>query len=287
MYAHTCLAAALLASSLPAVASVQPPVRLATYAYPAFDRQAALAPLARLVEKASGRSVMIQLFPTPDALADAVRAGSVDLAVTNLAVYARVARQPSVQAIAVLAPPPATQERYRGVLIARRDSSLETLTKIGPAASRLRYVEVLPGSTSGAMVQTEALRLAGISRDVFRSAGHAGTHEDALAAVIDGKADLAALAEGPWLALQARSPESASRLVLLWRSAPLPPGPIICMASANMPCQRISDVLVANQPTSHSAARMLARGWSETTGARRFMRVRAASYAAFIKTTAR
>lgn len=281
MNMHICLATALLASSAPA-ASPPPPVRLATYAYPAFDRRAALAPLAQLVEQASGRRVMIQLFPTPDALAAALRGGHVDLAVTNLAAYAQVAHQPGARAIAVLAPPPATRERYRGVLLARRDTGPATLAQLRPMAARLRYIEVLPGSTSGAMVQADALRRAGIDHGIFRENGHAGTHEAALAALIDGTADVAALAEGPWLAMQAQSPELARRLVPLWRSAPLPPGPIICMASANMPCRRVAAALVADRPSSRAAARMLARGWSETTGAQSFIRVQASRYAAFI-----
>jgi ABC-type phosphate/phosphonate transport system substrate-binding protein len=281
MNINACLAAALLSSSTPAVAPA-PPVRLATYAYPAYDRRAALAPLARLVERVSGRPVTILLYATPELLATAVQNGDTDLAVTNLAAFARVARLPGARAVAVLAPPPATQERYRGMLLAQRETGLATLADLGRMATRLRYVEVLPGSTSGALVQAEALRRAGTCRGAFRETGHAGTHEAALAALITGTADVAAVAEGPWLALQAQSPETASRLVPLWRSPPLPPGPILCMASATMNCGRIASALTADRPASHAAARMLARGWSETSGARSFVRVDARRYAPFI-----
>lgn len=277
-----CMALALIAATGARAAPAPQPLRLATYAYPAFDRRAALAPLAGLVAHAAGRPVVVTLYPDPDALAAAVRAGQADLAVTNLAAFTQVAGLPGARAIAVLAPPAATLERYRGVLLVRRDTGPASLAALRPLAGQLHYAEVLPGSTSGALVQAEALRIAGIRRGAFRSLTHAGTHEAALASLIDGTAGLAALAEGPWLALQARSPEIASGLVPLWRSAPLPPGPIVCMASPRVPCQRIAGALLASRPASRAAAKMLARGWSETAGADRFIRVRPARYAPFM-----
>lgn len=279
MIRRLCLFLALLGAAT--AASAHPPLRLATYAYPAYDRRAAMAPLARLVERASGRPVIMALFSTPDALATAVRRGEVDLAVTNLAVFARIADLPEARAIAVLAPPPATLERYRGVLLARQDLPA-TLEGLQPVASQLRYVEVLPGSTSGALVQAAALRRAGIGAGQFRASTHAGTHEAALQQLIDDKADLAALAEGPWLALRAGSPRLAARLRPLWRSDPLPPGPVVCLNSAAVPCHRIARSLLANSAASRAAAIMLARGWHETGGARRFTRVRAQRYAPFM-----
>ena len=276
------LAIALLTATAATAGPAQPPLRLATYAYPAFDRRAALASLASLVEARTGRPVTVQLLPTPDALATAVRRGDVDLAVTNLAVFTQVARLPAARAIVVLAPPPATLERYRGVLLARRAGGPTTLADLRRMAPSLHYIEVLPGSTSGAMVQAKALREAGIAANRFRETSPAGTHDAALAAVIDGTADVAALAEGPWLALLASAPERASRLVPLWRSAPLPPGPIVCIASASVQCRRIAAALLSHSKASEDAARMLARGWSETAGARRFIPVRTARYAAFI-----
>lgn len=269
-------------ASAASAAPDQAPLRLATYAYPAFDRRMALTPLARTIEATSRRPVLIEIFPSPDALAAAVRQGHVDLAVTNLAAFTQVAGLPHARAIAVLAPPAATLDRYRGVLLARRDAGIDGLAGVRQQASRLRYAEVLPGSTSGAMVQDEALRTIGIGRDAFRATNHAGSHEAALAQLIEGKADLAALAEAPWLAFKARLPAEADRVVTLWRSQPLPPGPIVCMASTGVPCRRIAAALTASSPSSSEAAIMLARGWAETAGARQFVKVRRAPYAAFI-----
>lgn len=275
----------LVAALLPFATAAQAepaPLRLATYAYPAYDRQQALAPLARLIERASGRPVVVALFASPDALADATRRGDVDVAVTNLAAFIQIAALPGARAIAVPKPPAATLERYRGVLLVRRDAGAARLADLRVLAPRLRYAEVLPGSTSGALVQAEALREAGIETARFRRTDHAGTHDAALARLLDGEAEVAAMAEGPWLALQATRPDAAATLVPLWRSSPLPPGPVVCMADPTVPCARIARAMLRPGDASRTAAAALARGWSETAGARAFGRYDAARYAAFV-----
>lgn len=93
------LVAALLA------AAPAPPLRLATYAYPAYDRSQALAPLARLIEAETGRSVSITLYPSPEALTKAIRERRVDVAMTNLATYIDASRDPAVRTLAVLQVP--------------------------------------------------------------------------------------------------------------------------------------------------------------------------------------
>jgi phosphonate transport system substrate-binding protein len=142
-------------------------------------------------------------------------------------------------------------------------------------------MEVLPGSTSGALVQMSALRRATGRRLRFRSVGRAGTHEGALGSLLSGKADIAALAEVPWRALQTSDPAAAAQLVQLWRSDPLPPGPIVCVKRAAVPCDRIGARLLAGDERSRAVARALAEGWSETKGALSFKQVTPAAFVAF------
>ncbi|MCX7589168.1 PhnD/SsuA/transferrin family substrate-binding protein [Phenylobacterium sp. 58.2.17] len=140
-----------------------------------------------------------------------------------------------------------------------------------------RYAEVLPGSTSGALVQAAALRQAGVAPGGFAQVTQAGTHEAALAALLTGTADLAALAEEPWRKLKAENPQVAEGLVELWRSAPLPPGPVVCIRAPTTPCDRIGAVLLDDG----AAAADLAKGWSETEGAVRFKGYDDRPYAGF------
>jgi ABC-type phosphate/phosphonate transport system substrate-binding protein len=255
------------------------PIVVATYSYPRFDRRVALAPLATLVERVSGRPVRIELFDTPDALARAVCEGRADVAMTNLGAYVAMRECPATGAVAVLDTPPAVLDRYRGVLIVRADTKIATMAELPARTAGLRYSEVLPGSTSGALVQAAQLRTIGTAPARFAALRHAGTHEGALDDLFAGRADIAALAEDPWRKLQASEPERAATLRLLWRSAPLPPGPVVCRMRAAVSCTSIRKALLAR--TAAGVAGTLSKGWSETEGADRFRKYDPAIYAAF------
>lgn len=205
-----------LATLLAVIAPSSPePLHVATYAYPAYDRSQALAPLARLIEDTTGRSVEITLYETPEKLASAIREGRVDVAMTNLAAFIETSRDPAVRAIAVLSVPAETLERYRGVLLARREIGARAPADLRGIIGRLRYTEVLPGSTSGALVQAGAFRRARVDRAGFRSIEQAGTHDAALTRLLSSQTDVAALAETPWRMLQSARPDDSGRLIEL------------------------------------------------------------------------
>lgn len=256
---------------------------LATYAYPAYDRREALAPLAALLERSVRRPVAISIFDSPEALARVVRDGAVDIAVTNLAAFITASGNPAVTPLAVLAPPSATLDRYRGVLLARRALGADTLAGLGRRADGLRYVEVLPGSTSGALVQRDALNQAGLDRGAFGAIVQSGTHDAAITLLVAGKADLAALAETPWRTFQSAHPDQAAGLVQLWRSAPLPPGPVVCVQSVRFDCGPVAGLLSRRGKATRAAAAALAKGWSETEGAVAFRPVDRRTYAPFLR----
>ena len=65
--------ALLLAAQL--AASPPPPLKVATYAYPKYDRAAALKPMADQLGAAQGRETHVVLLETPDALAQAIAGG--------------------------------------------------------------------------------------------------------------------------------------------------------------------------------------------------------------------
>ncbi|NNM75381.1 PhnD/SsuA/transferrin family substrate-binding protein [Sphingomonas sp. ID1715] len=252
-----------------AAAAPDGPVRLATYHYPRYDRAKALEPLRVLLQQRLSRPVIVEVLATPDALRDAVRAGTVDIAMTNLSSYLGMAGTRRLDAVAVLDVPAATLERYRGVLLARKEAGVEAPAALPARAGALRYAEVLPGSTSGALVQSIYLR--SLSTDPARFAVRlwAGTHDGALAMLLDGRADVAALAEEPW---RNASPEVKARMVQLWRSEPLPPGPLICVSRVGFDCGAVKRLVLSK--AAAPAAAELARGWSETEGAARFRKVR-------------
>lgn len=98
--------------------------------------------------------------------------------------------------------------------------------------------------------------------------------------MVAGRAEVAALAEDPWRALQAKRPADAARLRQIWRSAPLPPGPILCVERADLDCAKVAAILLGDRAGEPATA--LAAGWSETAGATRFKPVDRRRYAAFL-----
>ncbi|OHD09255.1 phosphate/phosphite/phosphonate ABC transporter substrate-binding protein [Sphingopyxis sp. RIFCSPHIGHO2_12_FULL_65_19] len=279
----------MILSFLPALSALffQPaadaPLVVASYLYPGVDRHAALVPLADRVARAAKRPVRIELFGNPDALSQAVCDGRVDVAMTNLGAYVTMRDCPAVAAVAVLDVPPAMLEKYRGVLLTRADTGIAGLGDLVAKAAEIRYSEVLPGSTSGALVQAAELRTLGLSPGRFAETRHSGTHDAALQDLLTGRADLAASAEQPWHRMQMAQPGRAATLRLLWRSAPLPPGPVVCRAAAAVPCAAIRDALLADDAAD--AARALSGGWIETRGSEKFRAYDEATYAPFKRDT--
>lgn len=259
-----------------------PPLVIGTYRYPRYDRAVALAPLAELAEKETGRPTQILLLDTPSALAEAVCRGEVHIAMTNLGSFVQMQDCPKVEAVAVLDTPVEILDRYRGVLLANNTAGVDSLATLAERGGTLRYSEVLPGSTSGALVQAEALRGVGITAAEFQTRRMAGTHEAALEDLLAGRSDLAALAEEPWRKLQADDPARASTIRQIWRSEPLPPGPVVCVQAKNLTCKAVQRALLKKSATG--AAIALAAGWSETEGAIRFKRYRPVDYKAFVRT---
>lgn len=275
------LAAALFAASA-AAAQADTPLVLGSYAYPTLDRTAALTPLAGVVETATGQPVTIRLYANPDAIADALAAGEVDVAVLNLGAWLRAAEAPGLVPMATLVPAPAVQDRYRAVLLARADLGFAGMADVARAAPGLRLAAALAGSTSGGLVQLAALSEAAGGARPALSVTYAGSHEAALAMLVRGEADLAALAETPWRKWLAVSGEAGPKPAEIWRSAPLPSGPVVCRPSPQVDCARLTAALMAPGTASQAAARGIAQGWPELEGADTFVAFDAARYAALI-----
>ncbi len=257
----------------------QTPVRIGTYAYPRYDRRVALQPLAAMIEHVSGRSTQIVLLDTPDALADAVCSGEMDVAMTNLGAFVKIRSCPAIKAIAVLDTPAAILNAFRGVLLSRRDVGVASLDELAARAGRLHYSEVLSDSPSGGLVQRSALRSVKAKPSCFLSVRQAGSHDAALDDLLAGRSDVAAIAEAAWQNFRLTYSALAAQLQLLWRSDPLPVGPLVCKDSLRTSCDAIRTALLG--ASGSEVAGSLSNGWKETEGATRFRAYDPASYDAF------
>lgn len=238
-------------------ASTPPPRALvvATYAYPQRDRAAAIAPLADYLGQRLQRPTQVRVLPSPTALVEAMQSGQVDVAVPNLYGYLLATRNgDAVQPLPVPNVPPAQADRYRAVIIARQPM---TLAQLGARATQTRLVLVGRDSASGGLVPLSGLRAAGIDAGTFAQIDYAGSHAAALHKLGAGEADVAALAADVF------DQSARGGLFEVWRSAVIPPGPLLCRSSASLSCDDVRRELL--QAEQHDARVMagLRAGWPE------------------------
>lgn len=248
-----------LLSVPPAWAQKTPPRAwvIATYAYPQRDRAAAIQPLADYLGLRARHPVQIRLFDSPTALVDALRHGEADVAVPNLHGYlqARRASEP-LTTLPVPQVPALQADRYRAVLVGRQ--GLEAPGELGRQARMLRLALVGRDSASGGFVPVRELRRRGLAPDAgFAHVAYAGSHAAALEAVASGRADVAALAADVYDAAR------PAGVVELWRSDPIPPGPLLCRPAADVPCQQFTAWLLEAHDQAPAVMAALRAGWPE------------------------
>lgn len=229
---------------------------VATYAYPERDRLAAIQPLADYLAKRGRHPVQVRLFPSPTALVQAMRDGQVDVAVPNLHGYLQARRDiAQVTTLRVPQVPTLQAERYRAVLVAR---DVASLAGVKAKAGSLRLALVGRDSASGGFVPVQYLRSQALDpAGAFASVVYSGSHAAALQAVVDGRADVAALAGDVY---DASRPDGIHEL---WRSDPIPPGPLVCRATTDVPCQSIAAWLLDAHREDPSVIAALRVGWPE------------------------
>ncbi|MBL8256316.1 MAG: PhnD/SsuA/transferrin family substrate-binding protein [Pseudoxanthomonas mexicana] len=237
---------------------------VATYAYPERDRIAAIQPLADYLAKRGRHPVQVKLFPSPTALVQAMREGQVDIAVPNLHGYLQARRDiAQVTTLPVPQVPALQADRYRAVLVAR---DVASFAEVKAEAGRLRLALVGGDSASGGFVPARYLRSQTLDpAKAFASVTYSGSHAAALQAVVEGRADVAALAGDVY---DASRPDGVREL---WRSDPIPPGPLLCCATTDVPCQAMAAWLLDAHREDPGVMTALRVGWPEFGDATMFV----------------
>ena len=254
----------LAALPLSAKEEARTPWVVATYAYPQRDRAAAIQPLADYLARRGRHPVQVKVFPSPSALVQAMRDGQADVAVPNLHGYLQARRDVAqVTTLPVPQVPALQADRYRAVLVARQIASPAELKA---KAGQLHLVLVGRDSASGGFVPVQYLRDAGLDpATAFASVTYAGSHAAALQAIVEGRADVAALAGDVH---DAARPDNIN---VLWRSDPIPPGPLLCRAATGVPCQAIVAWLLEAHGEAPDVMAALRACWPEFGDATRFV----------------
>lgn len=166
---------------------------LGTYTYASNNRLSSLEALAGYLHREAGLTVTVKSYPNVPALLNAIRADSVQLAVLNTVGYLLQQRHDAGRMIPLLnlnlGMDTATQ--YGGCIIAARSTDILQLPQLRNAA-RYTLALVAPSSTSGNLVPRLLLNSIGITDAASRfDTYYAGTHQQAVADVLSGKAQLA------------------------------------------------------------------------------------------------
>jgi phosphate/phosphite/phosphonate ABC transporter binding protein len=174
--------------------------------------------LARYLQERLGRPVELVHQPTYTALVEAFRANQVDAALLGSFTYILTHLEAGVQVLA--RPEYAGVSHYRGVFYVRAGSPYRRVEDL----AGLRLVHSGKATTAGYLWCLYALRTRGLPAPeaFFGSFVDAGSHEGALRAVLDGRADVAAAKDLVYQEMAAAEPGLRGALREVAASPPVP-----------------------------------------------------------------
>jgi phosphonate transport system substrate-binding protein len=148
-------------------------------------------PLALYLSNETGEKVSLVIPRDFDAFKAAVRAGQIDVGFSNPLVYVQLKKELQLEPLALAAEAKAGS-RFRGVIIARKDSAIHSIGDL--KGKRLMFVE--KSSAAGYIFQMMALKSAGLDvKKDFITLPFAKKHDVVVMAVINGAADAGGLRE--------------------------------------------------------------------------------------------
>ncbi|OGW36319.1 MAG: hypothetical protein A2X58_03915 [Nitrospirae bacterium GWC2_56_14] len=148
-------------------------------------------PLAVYLSKETGEKVCLVIPRDFDAFKAAVRAGQIDVGFANPLIYVQLKKELLLDPLA-LASEPKAGSQFRGVIIARKDSTIHSLRDL--KGKRLMFVE--KSSAAGYLFQLMTLSSAGldVKKDLI-TLPFAKKHDVVVKAVFNGAADAGGLRE--------------------------------------------------------------------------------------------
>jgi phosphonate transport system substrate-binding protein len=148
-------------------------------------------PLALYLSKETGEKVCLVIPRDFDAFKAAARAGQIDLGFANPLIYVQLKKELLLDPLA-LASEPKAGSRFRGVIIARKGSTIHSIRDL--KGKRLMFVE--KSSAAGYLFQLMTLSSAGLDvKKDFITLPFAKKHDVVVKAVFNGAADAGGLRE--------------------------------------------------------------------------------------------
>jgi phosphonate transport system substrate-binding protein len=148
-------------------------------------------PLVEYLSKETGDKVSLVIPKDFDAYKEAVKAGQVDLGFSNPIIYVQLKKGSAIEPLALSAEPKAGA-RFRGIIIARKDSGIDKIQDL----KGKKVVFVDKDSAAGYIFQMLALSKAGLNVEKdFTTLPFAKKHDNVVMAVFNKTADAGGIRE--------------------------------------------------------------------------------------------
>lgn len=220
------LAFALLAATGWAQGTAKPGVLTVGF-IPAEDSRAMVRQsqaILDIVAKHTGMKVDTFVGSDYNATIEALRAGHIDVALLGPFSYVLATTVAPVEAFAVTVVARTMQPSYKSIIIAGRDSKINSLADIKGRT----FAFVDPGSTSGFMVPSAAFIRAGITPEKdFRQVVYSGGHDSTIVSVGGGKVDAGSVADRIYERACAKGLADCNKLKVVWESPAIPNDPLL------------------------------------------------------------
>lgn len=240
---------------------------VASYSYPGLDREKALEPIKQQLEAIHNKSTTIVVYDSPTALVTAALKGDVDIIVPNLAAYLQLKLAGSVVSdIAVPAGSVDGGSLYTSSIVTHDQSGVVSLEALVENLEDASIGMVWPDSASGGLIASAHLsEQYKISAEQLKQVTtYLGSHQKVLDSLAAGNVDVGVTATALLLQYQSEPRKAQmAQLVELWRSAPLPFGPVVCYPSGRIDCNTFKAVVLQNNDAATAILAGLKQGWPE------------------------
>jgi len=182
--------------------------------------------LVSTVEKITGFTISVEETPTYAYAIEALKKKEAQLGWLGAEAYLEAAQDADIEAFAVAIRGKGQRSTYRTLFVTRRDSKVEKLTD----CKGKRLVLTQQGSTSGDLMPRHELAKCDLRTDIsthFEKVIYSGSHEGAVASVLSGTSDVAAISEINYENLAKNDLIKLEELKVIHRSAAMPGPPLV------------------------------------------------------------
>jgi phosphonate transport system substrate-binding protein len=264
-------------------------IRLATYQYADNNRIKNIQPLADHLNSKYGYEVTVKSYPTVHDFIKAIQDNEVDIALINTFGYLLLeasGKPYSMHPIAALDLKADAKDNYKTAVLIHPSVNAKSLTELKKYSSTLRLALVSRGSTSGNLVPRLALSGAGIP-DVeksFASMEYAKTHAAAVEAILNNKADVAAMGHTEYEKYLKLDQLNKDKMRLLWLSPEIPLGPVLFNNRFGSAIGgELQRAILELHLHDNNALESIKSGWSEAKQTTHFIQINTSHYDAFKK----